>query len=158
MEPGKSEFSLPRAFHWWSRNCRNPSGSLANQFFVCVWLIGNSAVKGHIWSTVADTDLPQRMTAIMVGAAVAVDGCCQGQCSCCGVSHYQVRLRNHRNCSRGHRPQQTVPRKNRRDRNGDVRDRGQRQWNDIAKMTAIWGHGQVIARILQYWNHLRDRN
>ena len=44
MEPRRSEFSAPRAFHPWSRNCRNPSGLLANYFFVCVSLIGNPAV------------------------------------------------------------------------------------------------------------------
>ena len=42
--PGRSEFSLPRAFQWQSRNCRSLSGLLANQFFVCVSLIRNPAV------------------------------------------------------------------------------------------------------------------
>ena len=44
MEPGRSEFSSPRAFQLWSRNCRNSTGSLGNYFFVCVSLIGNPAV------------------------------------------------------------------------------------------------------------------
>ena len=32
--PGRFGFSLPRAFQQWSQKCRNPSGSLANYFFV----------------------------------------------------------------------------------------------------------------------------
>ena len=34
----------PRAFQRWSRNCRSPSGSLANWFFVCFYWGSNPAV------------------------------------------------------------------------------------------------------------------
>ena len=39
-----SGFSSPRAFQQWSRNCRSPSGSLGNYFFLCVFLTLNPAV------------------------------------------------------------------------------------------------------------------
>ena len=44
MEPGRSEFSLLRAFQCWPRNCRSPYGLFAIWFFVCGWLIANQAV------------------------------------------------------------------------------------------------------------------
>ena len=42
--PGRSGFSSPRAFRWWSRTCRNPSGLLTNWLFVCVYWGSNPAV------------------------------------------------------------------------------------------------------------------
>ena len=44
MEPGRSEFSSPRAFQRGSQNCRSPYGSLANLFFVCFHWKSNPAV------------------------------------------------------------------------------------------------------------------
>ena len=42
--PQRFRFSLPRAFQWWSQNCRSPSGSLGNIFFVCSYWGSNPAV------------------------------------------------------------------------------------------------------------------
>ena len=40
----RSWFSSPRAFERWYRNCRNPSGSLANWFFVGLYWRSNPAL------------------------------------------------------------------------------------------------------------------
>ena len=43
--PSRFGFPLPRAFRWWSRNCRSPSAFFGYEFFVCFYWGSNPAVN-----------------------------------------------------------------------------------------------------------------
>ena len=48
IDRGKPEFFLPRVFQRGSRNCRSPSDSLANSFFVGSYWTPNPAVWENV--------------------------------------------------------------------------------------------------------------
>ena len=77
--PGRSEFSTPRAFQWWSRICRSPFGLLGNLFFKCSYCRSNPAVHASLWTILQHTvtllvewSHPQPRTPIHVDNTTAV--------------------------------------------------------------------------------------